>query len=214
MTAIWQDAALVAIDLEGTGAQGGDQEDILEIALVPLHAGTVQVAESYTTVINPGRRITARPWLSPGLTNQVLASGPLLDQVEPELATRLHGRILVGHNVGVDWRLLHRRCPTVTPAGLLDTLRLARHLGQRTGNSLTALLDRHHLTRQVTDLAAGSQPHRALWDAIGAGLLLATLALQLDSSRPATLDELHNLAEIPLRPPVPALPIGEQSELF
>ncbi len=170
MTGTWQDAALVAIDLEGTGAQDGAQEDILEIALVPLHAGAVQVAESYSTVINPARHIAARPWLSPGLTNQLLADGPPLDRVEPELAARLHGRILVGHNVGVDWRLLYRRCPTVTPTALIDTLRLARHLGQRTSNSLTALLDRHNLTRQVTDLAVGSQPHRALWDAIGAGL--------------------------------------------
>ncbi|WP_041939188.1 MULTISPECIES: 3'-5' exonuclease [Frankia] len=214
MTGTWQDAALVAIDLEGTGAQDGDQEDILEIALVPLHAGAMQIAESYTTVINPGRRIAARPWLSPGLTNQVLAGSPPLGRVEPELAARLNGRILVGHNVGVDWRLLHRRCPTVTPAGLLDTLRLARHLGVRTGNPLTTLLDRHDLTRQVTELAAGSQPHRALWDAIGAGLLLATLTHQFDSSRPATLDELHNLAGIPLSLPVPGWPTGDQPGLF
>ncbi len=176
---------------------------------MPLHAGAVQIAESFCTVINPGRRIAAWPWLSPGLTNQLLAGGPPLDRVEPELAARLHDRILVGHNVGVDWRLLHRRCPTVTPAGLLDTLHLARRLGGgRTGNSLTALLDRHNLTQQVSDLAAGSQPHRALWDAIGAGLLLATLAHQHAGSQSTTLDDLHDLAGIPLSP-TPAPPTGE-----
>ncbi|KJE20112.1 DNA polymerase III epsilon subunit-like 3'-5' exonuclease [Frankia torreyi] len=214
MTGTWQDAALVAIDLEGTGGQDGDQEDILEIALVPLHAGTVQVAESYTTVINPGRHIAVRPWLSPGLTNQVLADSPPLDRVEPELATRLHGRILVGHNVGVDWRLLHRRCPTVKPAGLIDTLRLARHLGGRTGNSLTALLDRHNLTRQVTDLAAGSQPHRALWDAIGAGLLLAALAHRLHQTPLVTLEELYSVAGIPLSSPASPRPPADHPGLF
>lgn len=36
----------------------------------------------------------------------------------------LNRRILAGHNLGVDWRLLHRRHPAITPIALIDTLRL------------------------------------------------------------------------------------------
>ena len=43
------------------------------------------------------------------------------------------------------------------------------------GNALGALLDRYGLTAEVTSLAPGSQPHRALWDTAGTALLLPAL---------------------------------------
>jgi hypothetical protein len=36
---IWNDAPLVALDLEGSGAQDHDDEAILEIAVVPIISG-------------------------------------------------------------------------------------------------------------------------------------------------------------------------------
>lgn len=195
----WTDAGLVALDLEGTGAQDREDERILEIAVIPITAGRPSIQDAYTTLINPGRRIQQRPWISPGLTNAALADAPALTDVESELASRLHDRLIVGHNVGVDWRLLHRCCPTVRPAGLVDTLRLARYLhhGEKR-KSLTALLERHALTDQVTRTAAGSRPHRALWDTLGAALLLHTLADQLAADRVLSLAELQRIAGLPV----------------
>ena len=172
----WQQARLAALDLEGTGAQDRDSEAILEIAVVPLAEGQPDLSHAYSTLVNPQRPVPRRPWISPGLTMAALGAAPAIASVEPELARRLSGAIIVGHNVGVDWRLLRRRCPSIRPAGLLDTLRLARlaRPGDE-GNGLSALLDRHALTRQVTELAPASRPHRAPWDAAGAALLLRTL---------------------------------------
>jgi DNA polymerase III subunit epsilon len=194
----WKDAPLVALDLEGSGAQDRDDEDILEIALIPIAGGHPARASAYTTVINPGRPIPRRPWISPGLTSDVLAAAPGLATVAPELTARLEGKIIVGHNVGVDWRLLHRRCPSVHPGALIDTLRLARHVhaGSK-GNGLTALLDRHHLAGTVTALAPGSQPHRALWDTLGAALLLAALIDALPDGGTLTFTELNRIAGYP-----------------
>src|SRR5262249_28167477 len=132
-------------------------------------------AAAYSTFINPGRPISRRPWISSGLTDAALAAAPSPAEAEPELARRIHGHILVGHNVGVDWRLLHRRYPPITPTGLIDTLRLARHLNLGTKNSLIALTNQLGLTPEVERLADGSQPHRALWDTIAAALLLPAL---------------------------------------
>src|SRR5215831_11695296 len=171
----WADASLVALDLEGSGAQDHEDEAILEIAVVPLAAGQPDTAAAYTTLINPGRRIPRRPWISPGLTNAALAAAPAPAEVEPELARRINGHILVGHNIGVDWRLLHRRYPAITPGALIDTLRLARHLKLGAKNSLSALTAQLELTPKVDHLAEGSQPHRALWDTIAAALLLPAL---------------------------------------
>ena len=37
--------------------------------------------------------------------DSVLSTAPPLAQVEPNLAAVINGAIIVGHNVGVDWRL-------------------------------------------------------------------------------------------------------------
>jgi len=193
----WRDADLVALDLEGSGAQDREAEAILEIATVPLVAGAPAVADAYCTLVNPGRTIAARPWISPGLTNAALADAPDLATVEAKLAARINGRVLVGHNVNVDWRLLHRRCPTVAPSALLDTYKLARHVRVGSSKALGALVEQHGLTRAVTEQAAGSQPHRALWDTIAAAVLLAALVDRL--ARPyLSIGELLMIAGIPM----------------
>jgi DNA polymerase-3 subunit epsilon len=173
----WQQARLAALDLEGSGAQDRDDEAILEIAVVPIVGGQSDTASAYCTLVNPQRTVPRRPWISPGLTTSTLPGSPAITDIEPELARRLNGTFIVGHNIGVDWRLLHRRCPSIQPVGLIDTLRLARlaRPGEK-GNNLAKLLDRYQLTGTVTQLAAGSQPHRALWDTFGAALLLHALA--------------------------------------
>jgi DNA polymerase III epsilon subunit-like protein len=198
----WTSALLAALDLEGSGAQDRDDEAILEIAVVPLVAGQPDTAAAYTTLINPGRRIPRRPWISPGLTNTALASAPVPADVEPELAHRINGRILVGHNIGVDWRLLHRRHPAITPAALIDTLRLARHLKLGAKNSLSALTAQFGLTAEIERLADSSQPHRALWDTIAAALLLPALIAKAWPTG-ATLTDLIGIAAIDLRTPSP-----------
>jgi DNA polymerase III subunit epsilon len=194
----WKDTALVALDLEGSGAQDRENEDILEIAAVPIVGGRPAASDAYVTVINPGRLIPRRRWISPSLTTDVLAQAPSMDAVTLELTARLTGKVLVGHNVGVDWRLLHRRCPAIRPGALIDTLRLARHLrpGAK-GNGLTALLQHYQLTETVTSLAPGSQPHRALWDATGTALLLIALIDDLPQTGDVTLARLRHLAGYP-----------------
>jgi DNA polymerase III epsilon subunit-like protein len=202
-TGDWTAAPLVALDLEGSGAQDHDNEAILEIAAIPITAGQPDTAAAYTTLINPGRAIPRRPWISPGLTNAALAIAPTPAQVEPELARRINGHIMVGHNVGVDWRLLHRRYPAITPTALIDTLRLARHVALSTKNSLTALTALLGLTPQIEHLAADSQPHRALWDTIASALLLPAL---ISRAWPAgtTLAALLDIAAIDLTAARPA----------
>jgi DNA polymerase III epsilon subunit-like protein len=199
----WATAPLVALDLEGSGAQDHDDEAILEIAVVPLVAGQPDIAAAYSTLINPGRRIPRRPWISSGLTNTALAAAPAPAEIEPELARRINGHILVGHNIGVDWRLLHRRYPAITPTALIDTLRLARHLKLGSKNSLSALTAQFDLTPGIDRLADGSHPHRALWDTIAAALLLPALVAKA-WPQGATLTDLLAVAAIDLQTCAPA----------
>jgi DNA polymerase III epsilon subunit-like protein len=202
-TGEWTTAPLLALDLEGSGAQDRDDEAILEIAVVPLVSGQPDMTAAYSTLINPGRPIPRRPWISPGLTDAALAAAPSPAEVQPELARRINGHILVGHNIGVDWRLLHRRHPAITPTALIDTLRLARHLNLGIKNSLIAVTTQLGLTPQIERLTDGSQPHRALWDATAAALLLPAL---IATAWPTgtTLTDLLAIAAIDLHAPTPA----------
>jgi DNA polymerase-3 subunit epsilon/exodeoxyribonuclease X len=188
---------MVALDLEGSGSQDRDQEAILEIALVPLSGGRPDVVEAWQSLVNPGRPIVRLPWISPGLTDLVLAAAPHLADIEEDLRRRLDGRILVGHNVRVDWRLLHRRCPSLRPVGLIDTLQLARYVHPRLrSRSLTALLAEHGLTARVNALIPGGQPHRALWDTVGAALLLPALIHLLPGGDATTAEHLRQIAGV------------------
>jgi DNA polymerase III subunit epsilon len=212
---LWTEAPLVALDLEGTGAQDHENEAILEIALVPITAGRASLDDAYTTLINPERPIPRRPWISPGLTDALLTTAPRLPEVAPELARRVSGKILVGHNIAVDWRLLDRRCPHIQPAGLIDTLRLARYLhpGLRKKN-LTALVEHYALTDHVTDLASNSRPHRALWDATAAALLLIELVNDLPGNATLSLDELRHLSGLPMEDDLQQPDTAEQITLL
>jgi DNA polymerase III epsilon subunit-like protein len=215
----WHTARLVALDLEGSGAHERDREQILEIAAIRLDNGEPDMATAYTTCLDPGRSIPAKPWISPGLAGLALQGQPTLEQAHRDLITRLTGTYLVGHNIGVDWRLLHRQLPELTITGLIDTHRLAKATRLTGKLSLTDLLSRLELTRLVTAAAPDSRPHRALWDTAGAALLLPTLIRRHFTNSP-TLAQLLDVAGIPSAPasPTPSeqthLGHAEQETLF
>jgi DNA polymerase III epsilon subunit-like protein len=77
-----------ALDLKGTGAQDRDQEAILEIALVPITSGHPDLASAFATMINPGRPVPRKPWISPGLTTQTLARAPSIETTTAPATSR------------------------------------------------------------------------------------------------------------------------------
>ncbi|WP_116076998.1 3'-5' exonuclease [Asanoa ferruginea] len=204
----WHNAPIVAFDLEGSGAQDRDREAILELAAVPLVDGQPAPDQAFSTLVNPGRPIPRRPWISPGLTDDRLADAPTMSDLGPTLVERINGRWLLGHNVNVDWRLLRHHLPHLEPAGLIDTLPLARQAIRDGRRSLTDLISHFGLSELVNAAAPGSKPHRALWDAVAVGYLLRSLTAELWPDQIPTLDTV--------RSPVPARAarVDEQPGLF
>ncbi|GAB3693649.1 3'-5' exonuclease [Nocardiopsis oceani] len=205
----WTEAPLCALDLEGTGAQDRESEAILEVAVVAIVDGSPDLSSAssaYESLVNPGRPVPRRRWISPGLTDDVLSQAPSPAQVGHDLAERVSDRYLVGHNIGVDWRLLHRHYPDIRPLGLVDTLRLARHAGIPAPRGLGALLDRFELREQVDKSVPTGRPHRALWDTVAAALLLNRLVNESADVR--TVAELLSAAS------VQGVPAPEDPTLF
>lgn len=203
----WADAPLVAVDLEGTGGQDRENEAILEIGIVPIVAGVPDMAAAWESTINPGRRVPHRKWISPGLAGDALAESPSLDQLRSAIVDRLQGRVLVGHNVGVDARLLQLRLPEIRPALLLDTARLFKrlHPNDRRWNLIRAL-EKYRLNQRVVDLVPSGRPHRAMWDAAGAAVLLQALVEALPTGPDSTLTDLAQ--------PIPMQATEDQAALF
>lgn len=213
----WHAAKLVALDLEGSGAQERGDEQILEFAAIRLVNGEPDSATAYTTCLDPGRPIPAKPWISPGLSGLALRGNPTLSDIRGELLARLTDTYLIGHNIGVDWRLLHRHLPDLTVAGLIDTHRLAKATAITGKLNLTDLLSRLNLSATVTAAAPHSRPHRALWDTTGAALLLPALIHRHFTGDP-TLAQLLEIASVPTTPSAttttakpPPGPTGQES---
>lgn len=213
-TAAWRDADLVALDLEGSGPQDPTGEAILEIAIVPIRQGRPATDAAFSTLINPGRKIRRGPWISPGITNDVLSAAPPAAAVEPDIVRMLDGKTVVGHNVRVDWRLLHKRFPEAAPMGLVDTLRFARtlHPEQKKGHGLAAWIERLNLTDAVNDAAPDSRPHRALWDTVATAFLLGAL-MDKAGRNYQTVTYLTTVAGVPFGDE-PTTPTTEQHSLW
>jgi DNA polymerase-3 subunit epsilon/exodeoxyribonuclease X len=210
----WTTAPLVALDLEGTGGQDREHEQILEIAIVPLNDGRPDLTAAWDSTVNPGRSVAPRPWISRDLTGNILATAPALDDIRAEIVDRLDRRIIVGHNIGLDWRLLHRCLPEARPSALIDTTRLYRHFNRASQRwNRVRLLEKYGLSAQVHQLVPTSRPHRALWDAVGAALLLPALVEYLPGKTTPTLEELINVAGISEQSKLPRSTETEQVAL-
>ncbi|MET8054794.1 3'-5' exonuclease [Streptosporangium sp. NPDC005286] len=169
----WHELPLTAL---GVKISGGVSPAIVDVAVVPLLEGRPHMGGAYHSIVNPHRSVAPRPSIPPGLENDILALGPPLPYIRAKLTARLTGRAIICHDVNQTWRLLAQYCPDVQPVVCFDTLHLTQIVRpdvQR--RSLTALLRWHELAEQTSSLAAEVPAQRALWDAVGVGLLLPVL---------------------------------------
>ncbi|MEU8907832.1 3'-5' exonuclease [Streptomyces mirabilis] len=171
----WPQRVLV-VDVEGNGT---NPPDLVEIAALPVRGGQPDTSTAGAWLIRPQRPVTARAAGIHGLTNALLADKPAW----AELADQVHGFLgrdwICAHNAHVDYRELSRHLPKWEPAGVIDTLRLAKA-------TYTALpsytLDA--LIKQVKpDLSNAPRVgrHRAAFDAYATAQLLLAMADRYES---------------------------------
>ncbi|MFF4926080.1 exonuclease domain-containing protein [Kitasatospora sp. NPDC001261] len=196
---------VLVVDVEGNGEQ---PPDLVEVAAIPVIGGSPVPKFTRSTLIRPPRLITPFARRVHGIRNQDVAQVPTWEQVGPKVYADLEGAWICAHNAHVDYGVLLRHMPTWKPAGVLDTLRLARATYPKAGRySLDALIELTGL-----DLASvPGQRHRAAYDAHATALLLIALAGHYD-----TWDALLTAAVPPGMPgaPLPAPPKSEEQTLW
>lgn len=152
------------VDIETTGLNPV-HDRIIEIAILVYNDG--QVAESFSTLLNPEMRLPPGITRISGITNEMLQDAPKFYQIARRVVELTENRILVAHNARFDYAFLrqafralgyhfHRR--------LLCTLRLSRKLLPGLSNYTLPFLC-HHLQIPLVN------GHRAPGDA-GATLQL------------------------------------------
>jgi DNA polymerase III subunit epsilon len=203
------DVPFVALDLETTGARAGT-EKITEIGAVRIEG--FREVRRFSTLVNPMRPIPRMITQITGITQEMVAGAPRIEEVIPELLEFLEGAVVVAHNAQFDVGFLnyelHRLKGRRLGEGAIDTLPLARALAPGLPNY------RLHTVAEALD-APVAACHRALADAQAAGHVFITLVGRLQeqgitrlgevrayvnpSSR-STLEKLHLTRDLPKCP--------------
>ncbi|QIM70707.1 3'-5' exonuclease [Bordetella trematum] len=180
----WSQCPYVVVDVEGNGQ---DPHDLIEIATVQIIDRQVQLAKSWG--VRPPRPITTRVIDIHGITNEMVAAFQPWSVNACEILAEMEGRVVVGHNVGVDARVIVHTEPNWRPLALIDTRALAKHvLPGRAEYSLRALVG-----DLLPDSANWAQ-HRAADDALVTAHLFIRLASMLEEKVDLTFLTLARIA--------------------
>ena len=182
---IVQSEELAVLDIESTGFSRDDR--VCEIAIINLDIDTLTPIDEFSSLVNP-KQDTGPAWVH-GITNEMVAAAPTFPQLQEEIASRLDGRVLVGHNLPFDGRFLKQewvRCGAhFYPGDGFCTLSMTRE-------KLVHAAKRHGL--------ATNNMHSALGDA----RVTAELFALLDGRRAWTQPAVVKLGLPPTqRPPLP-----------
>lgn len=124
-----EDTTYVVFDTETTGLNARE-DTLIEIGAVKVRGG--EIIDTFATLINPQRRISAKITEITGITDEMVAGQPLMEDVLPKFKAFVDGAIMVAHNAEFDVGFLSQCSERVgLPAWtepVIDTLALARAL--------------------------------------------------------------------------------------
>ncbi|MET8346757.1 3'-5' exonuclease [Streptomyces microflavus] len=167
--------SILVVDVEGNGA---NPPDLVEVAALPVRDGRPDTSTAGAWLTRPKNPVTPFAARVHGLTNKRLEHEPGWEEIADTVHTLLGGSWICAHNAHVDYKVLSAHLPRWQPAGVLDTLRLAKATYPGLPKyGLDALIE--HVRLDLT--AAPAQRHRATFDAYATALLLIEMAGHYDT---------------------------------
>lgn len=165
----------IALDLETTGLSPS-ADKILEIGAVKVVGG--QIAETYETLVNPGRKIEKRIEELTGITDEMAAGGMDTRKAVAGLVEFCENLPILGHNIIFDYGFVKQNAVNfnlVFEKEGIDTLRIARTLfPEMEHRSLQALCGYYGICPR--------EAHRAASDALSAMELYGRMRAQFPDS--------------------------------
>lgn len=138
----------VVFDLETTGLNSaptsGNMDRIIEIGAYKISDGVI--CESFSTFINPQKKLSDEIVKLTGITEEMVANAPTYEQVLPDFFKFCEGSVLVGHNIaGFDFKFVDYYCAKLGymfERRLIDTIPLSQELLFISNYKLNTVADR------------------------------------------------------------------------
>jgi DNA polymerase III epsilon subunit family exonuclease len=160
----------VVVDTETTGLDT-DRDHIVQIGAVRIVGGEVREGDRFARLVNPGRAIPQDSTRFHGITDEMVADAPAIEEALAEFADYAGNAVLIGHNIAFDLSILSRAGKIENP--MLDTMLLSiGAFPRRLDHTLDALAD--HFEEPVRER------HNALGDAELTARLFLRLLPELD----------------------------------
>ena len=158
-----KDNTFVVFDLETTGLNsspsGGNMDRIIEIGAYKIIGG--EIKESFSTFVNPGRRLSEEIVKLTGITQDMVDGAPAYEKVMPDFFKFCQGAYLVGHNIaGFDFKFVDYYCAQLgyhLERKVFDTIPLSQELLFLSNYKLNTVADHFNIT---------FNHHRAVDDAL------------------------------------------------
>ncbi len=183
--------AFTVFDTETTGLDPAGGDRVISIGAVRVVNGRVLQQETFEQLVEPGRSVPSASTSIHGITADMLAGAPSIEEVLPAFARFAEDTVLVGHNVSFDLQFL---APAEAATGVelarpaLDTLLLHAALHpDHQEHSLDAIAGRLGVS------VVGR--HTALGDALVTAEVFVALAVLLRRRGVRTLGEAVELAQ-------------------
>ena len=184
-----EDLVFTVFDTETTGLSPSDDE-IIAIGAVRIVNGRLLRQETFDRLVDPGRSVDPASMAVHGLSSEMLAGQPAIDDVLPLFARFAQETVLVGHNVAFDLRFLElkeARTGVRFTQPVLDTLLLSAVLHpDEEDHSLEAMA-----TRMDVSMVGR---HTALGDAILTGEIFLRQCSLLAARGLRTLGDVREAA--------------------
>ncbi len=151
---------LVVLDVETTGLSPFAGDRVCEVGIVQARGSQVQ--STYQTLVNPERPISPGAARVNGLSDEQVSQAPCFAEIAHQVLDLLDGALLLCHNAPFDLGFMKSEFSRLglafQPAGVIDTLVLARRYFRFSSNSLASLAYRFGVETPAS--------HRALGDAL------------------------------------------------
>ncbi|USG63473.1 ATP-dependent DNA helicase DinG [Brevibacillus ruminantium] len=178
----------IVVDFETTGSHPRQGDSIIQIGAVTIDEGVV--TGSFSTLINPGQAIPPFIQQLTGITDEMVADAPTLEDILPKFLPMLEGRTFVAHNASFDLQFLQDALLSqgyyTFDGYVLDTVELSRFLLPMQGS--------YRLGELADDLQIEhDRPHQADSDAIATAQLFLHLLHILEELPMVTIQRLQML---------------------
>jgi len=116
---------VVIVDIEGNGQK---IPDIIEISIRVFDPNSIEQPKAENWLIKPPKKILPIVTRIHGIRNSDLKKCPTWEAVSDDIKKRLKNVWFVAHNANIDYKVIKRHIPDWDPVGVIDTLKLAKHI--------------------------------------------------------------------------------------